>query len=80
MIFLIFSPVRMFSGDDRSKLVSESTARTNLIRHGVKTDQDSCKYVMTYHRVLDGILSLWVTMWIERLSLLVINCREKLAT
>ena len=35
---------------------------------------------MTYHRVSDGLLSLWVTMWIERLIISVIYRQEKLAT
>ena len=56
------------------------TARTNLIRHDVKTYQDYRKYVMTYHQVLDRILSLRVIMWMEQLSLSVIDRREKLAT
>ena len=54
--------------------------RTNLTSHDVKTYRYSCKYVITYHRVSDGLLSLRVTMWIEGLSLSVINRREKLAT
>ena len=56
------------------------TERTNLIRHDVKTYRDSRKYVMTYHRVSEGLPSLWITMWIEQLSLSVIDRREKLAT
>ena len=51
-----------------------------MIRHDVKTYCNSCKYVMAYHQVSDGLPSLRVTMWIERLSLLVIGCREKLST
>ena len=49
------------------------TAKKNLIRHDIRTYLDSYKYVMTYHRMSDGLPSLQVTMWIERLSLLVIH-------
>ena len=63
-----------------TRLPPTVTVRASLIPHYVKTYQDSCKYVFTYHRELDGILILQITMWIERLSLSVINRQEKLAT
>ena len=51
-----------------------------MIRNYVKTYQYFCNYVITYHRVLDGLLSLQVTMWVEQLILSVINRQERLAT
>ena len=58
--------------------IRHNTARTNLIRHDVKTYQDSRRYIC--NDLTPGFTSLWVTMWIELLSSLVIDRQEKLAT
>ena len=57
----------------------KSTARTNMVRHDIQTYQDSRQFVMTNNQVSDGLLSLRFTIWMERLSLSVINCHDKLS-
>ena len=65
---------------DCCKIAKNHTLRTNLIRHDVNWHQDACKYLMAYHQMSDGVPVFQITMWIELLSVLVVDHQEKLST